>query len=75
MTVYDLFGKEIKNIGCDFTGKTIAVGETVTYDNMSIEINEFLDEDVKIYLTDFSDMQFSYEFISIVYSDGSKITP
>ncbi|MDY4255593.1 MAG: hypothetical protein SOX69_07710 [Oscillospiraceae bacterium] len=75
LTVYDLFGKEIKKFGCDFTGKTIAVGETATYDNMSIEINEFIDEDVEIYLTDFSDMQFSYEFISIVYSDGSKITP
>lgn len=74
LTVYDLFGKEIEKFGCDFTGKTIAVGETVEYDNMSKEINDFIDEDVKIYLTDFSDMQFSYKITSVVYTDGSKIT-
>lgn len=53
---------------------TIAVGETAVYDDLSLEINELIDEDVEIYLTDFSDMQFSYKITSVVYTDGSKIT-
>lgn len=36
VTVYDLFGKEIKKFGCDFIGKTIAVGETAVYDDLSL---------------------------------------
>lgn len=75
LTVKDLFGKEIIQAGCDFTGHIIDVGSTVTIDELSFECNEFMDEHMELYNTDFSDLQFSYEVSSIIYTDGSTVVP
>lgn len=73
LTVCDLFGEEILKINCDFTGNSIPVGESITVDDLGMEINQFMDSHVKFYNTDFSDLQFEYEITNIVYDDGSSM--
>ncbi len=75
LTVNDLFGKKIIRMGCDFTGHTINVGETVTINELVFECNQFIDEHMKLFNTDFSDLQFSYDISNIVYTDGSTVVP
>lgn len=71
LTIKDLFGVDIMSSGLDFTGQTIGANDSVTVSGMGIDINQFMDEHVKIYGTDFSDLNFEYEVTSIVYSDGT----
>ena len=71
MKIKDLFGKEIISFGCDFTGQKITANKSVTFDNLGIDINEFMDDHVKLYNEDFSDLKFEYSVTSIVYSDGT----
>lgn len=75
LTVNDLFGKEILCSGCDFTGQTIKPGETYTESDLSYECNEFNDEDMKFFNTNYSDLQFVYDITSIVYEDGTTVKP
>ncbi len=75
LTISDLFGKEITTIGCDFTGHTIKKGEKYTNSDMALEVNPYIDEDVEVYSTDYSDLQFRYEVTNIVFSDGTSVTP
>lgn len=72
MKVSDLFGTEILSINCDFTGKTIPVGETVEFDDLGIEINEFMNPHVKLFNTDYDDLKFDYTIDNVVYADGGS---
>lgn len=71
MTICDLFGEEILGMKCDFTGHIIPAGESVTVDELGMDKNQFMDKHVKLYNTDFADLQFEYEITDIVYEDGS----
>ena len=73
LSICDLFGEEILKVSCDFTGNSIPVGESITIDDLGMEINQFMDSHVKFYNTDFSDLQFKYEVTNIVYDDGSSM--
>ena len=72
LTIKDLFGKHIISRTCDFTGKNIAVGSTVTYSNLGMDINEFMSSHTKLYSEKYSDLIFEYEVDSIVYSNGER---
>lgn len=72
LSIEDLFGVEIKSFQCDFTGTSISANATVTIGDMGMDINEFIDEDVKIYSTDYEDLNFSYQVTCIVYEDGTR---
>lgn len=69
LIVYDMFGEKITSIGCDFTGKDILKKQTVSFDNRGVEINIFDDNLVKLYNTDFKDLEFKYNITDIVYTD------
>lgn len=69
VTVSDLFGKQIKKFNCDFTGQKIPAGESVTFTDKYLEVNQFIDEDVKIYNEEFADLQFDYKVTDIVYDE------
>lgn len=69
VTVSDLFGKQIKKFNCDFTGQKIPADESVTFTDKYMEVNQFIDEEVKIYNEEFADLQFSYEVTDIVYDE------
>ena len=72
LTIKDLFGKHIISLTCNFTGKNIAVGSTVTYSNLGMDINEFMSSHTKLYSEKYSDLIFEYEVDSIVYSNGER---
>lgn len=73
LTVCDLFGEEILTIHCDFTGSSIPENQSITVNELGMDINQFMDSHVKFYNTDFSDLNFEYEVTNIVYDDGSSM--
>lgn len=72
LKISDLFGNEILSLSCDFTGKTIPVGESVEFNELGIDVNQFMDAHTKLYNTDYDDLKFDYEIKNIVYSDGNS---
>lgn len=69
VTVSDLFGKQTKKFNCDFTGQKIPAGEAVTFTDKYLEVNQFIDEEVKIYNEEYADLQFNYKVTDIVYDE------
>lgn len=74
LQINNLFGKKIIENTCDFTGQQIDVNSTVNFDNLSLEINEFIDEHNRLYNENFDDLKFVYKVNSIVYDDGTTET-
>ncbi len=68
LDIQDIFGETIMPLGCDFTGQTIPPDGTVTYTDLGIDVNPFIDEHVKIMNTGLSDLKFEYEITKIVYN-------
>lgn len=66
LDIQDLFGETIKKLNCDFTGQTIAPGQSVSFDDLGFDVNEFVNEDTKIWNEDFEDLRFEYEVTQIV---------
>ena len=67
LTIMDLFGDEIQSLNCDFTGITVPAGGTAEKSDLGFDVNQFIDDNVKVYSEDFEDLKFSYEVTSIVY--------
>ena len=59
---------------CDFTGETIGANATVTNDDLSFECNQFMDDHMKVFNTDYKYLQFEYKVKTIVYTDGTVKT-
>lgn len=73
LTICDLFDSKILSINCDFTGNTIDANKSITVSDLGMDINQFMDDHVKLYNTDFSDLKFKYEVTNIVYCDESSV--
>ncbi len=71
LEIKDLFGETIMTVSCDFTGTTIPAGKTIRNDELSLECNEFVDSEVKVYNEDYKDLRFQYIVSQIVFTDGS----
>lgn len=71
LKISDMFDVEILTINCDFTGHTISGNQSISVGALGMDINEFMNNHVKLYNTDFSDLKFEYEVTNIVYDDGS----
>ena len=65
--INDLFGNTIISIGCDFTGTTIPAGESVEFDDMGVDINQFSDSDRKLYSEKYEDLDFQYIVENVIY--------
>lgn len=77
LTIKDLFGSKIISLNCNFTGKTIGTNQSVAFEGIGIDINQFMDNHVKLYSEDYSDMIYEYEITNVVYSNdntGSETT-
>lgn len=72
LTIKDMFGVEFMLVELDFTGQTINANGSSVYTEMGLDVNQFMDEHVKLYNENFEDLQFEYEIISIVYVDGTQ---
>lgn len=70
--IKDLFGKEFTSGYMDFVGQTIKAKESVTYENMGYDLNQFVEEHMKLFYTDYEDLIFEYKVTSIVYTDGTE---
>ncbi len=75
LTVSDASGNELSRISCDFKGKTIGANSTVKFGDMYFECGRFTDEDTEIFITEYSDLKFSYNALNIVFSDVVTINP
>lgn len=73
-TFKDIFDVDIIKVNCDFTGKSIAPGGTITVDDLSVDINQFMDDHLKLYNTAYDDLHFSYNTTAIVFTDGTTKT-
>ena len=71
ITIKDMFGEEIKSFNCDFTGNTIPANGKIAVTDIGLDVNEFIDEDVKLYNEVYEDLIFEYTITKIVYSDGT----
>ena len=68
----DLFGESIISIQCDFTGQIIPAHSSVEYNDLVLEVNEFMPTHTKLYTTDYKDLKFDYDVTCIVFTDGTE---
>ena len=73
LCVQDMFGEEIMEIQYDLTSQNVPVGQTVNIYEYGMEVNQFKAEHVKLYDTSYENLKFEYEFISVVFADGTSI--
>jgi hypothetical protein len=66
----DMFGSEIMKVKCDLT-KGVSANSSAIDDTMSLEINEYKNDDMKLRNTPYEDIQFEYIVYKIVYEDGT----
>lgn len=69
--IQDLFGVSIMALNCDFVGNIIKPNETVVYKGLGFDVNQFMDDHVKVYTTDYSDLKFAYTVKQIVFTNGT----
>ena len=72
LTIKDLFGEKIISLNCDFTGKIIPTNDNRTYEGIGFDINQFMDDHIKVYNENFEDLIFEYKVTKIIYSDGTQ---
>ena len=65
LIIKDLFGKDIISINCDFTGETISPNKYITVTDLGMDINQFMDNHVKLYNEKYEDLKFEYIIKSI----------
>lgn len=68
----DMFGKKIISIEADFTD-SIRPNSSVIIDDLSLEVNEFKDDHMKLYSTEYNNLEFEYEISKIVFTDGTVL--
>ena len=74
MHIYDMFGKSIMDIQWDITNGVIEAHNSMTVNDSGLEYNQFMDTHQKVYATAFEDLVFKYEFITVMFTDGTIIT-
>lgn len=72
LTINDLFGVEILSMHWDITGEVIPAHSYIIQENYGLDINEFRNDHMKLYNTNYSDLQFEYKVTQIVYTDGTN---
>ncbi len=66
LNVSDIFGKQFLSIECDITGIEVVPNSRVTINELGMDVNQFIDNQVKLYTTDFEDLQFEYVISQVV---------
>lgn len=67
-----MFGVSITRAQCDLTGSVIKTQETTINKELSLEINEYIDSDKKVYMAEYDDLKFVYEVQQSMFTDGTK---
>jgi hypothetical protein len=71
LKIADIFGDSIKNVGFSYD-RGVPAGKTSTY-NGTIDINRFMNKDMKLWSTDFDKLKTAFEISTIIYKDGTKV--
>ena len=71
LDIQDMFGETILRVKCDLTSDVVKAGETVMNKDLSLEINEFINDDVKVYNTEYENLIFIYDINQILFTDGT----
>lgn len=72
VSFYDMFGKEILSLSLENTDP-IEAGATINNSDMSLEVNPYIDDHVKLRDTKFEDMTMSFVPTMVVFSDGTTL--
>lgn len=75
LKIMDLFGTEILQMSCDFTGQTIEPKGKISISNLGMDINQFMDSHSKLYEEKFADLKFEYEISNVIYSNAQNPSP
>ncbi len=69
--VADLFGNAILEISLLYDTETIPAKGEIDIEDIGLEINQFMDEHIKLRDTEFSKLKFSFETTSVAFADGT----
>jgi hypothetical protein len=67
LVIQDMFGVEIMSMGCDFTGQIIPAQDSIVVSDLGIDINQFMDDHIKLHAEVYENLIFEYLVTSIVY--------
>jgi len=73
MHVKDMFGKHIMNISWD-TLESVSARSSKTFRDTGIDYNQFMDTHKKLYSTSYDALIFDFEFITVIFTDGTTIS-
>jgi hypothetical protein len=71
LKIADVFGDTINNVSFSYD-RGVPAGKTSTYKGQ-IDINRFMDKDMKLWNTDFDKLKTTFDVSTIIYKDGTKI--
>lgn len=69
--VTDLFGNAILEISLLYDTETIPAKGEIDIEDIGLEVNQFMDEHIKLRDTEFSKLKFSFETTSVAFADGT----
>lgn len=69
--ITDLFGNAILDISLLYDTETIPAKGEIDIKDIGLEVNQFMDEHIKLRDTEFSKLKFSFETISVAFEDGT----
>ncbi|MDO9178628.1 MAG: hypothetical protein Q7U16_10020 [Agitococcus sp.] len=72
LKITDIFGDKVMNIRWSFDSGVMAKQST-TEKNVGVDINQFMDDHMKLYTTDFDKLKSTFEVSTIIFKDGSKM--
>lgn len=71
--ISDLFDNPILNITLLYDTGTIPAKGEVDINDIGLEVNQFMDSNIKVRDTEFSKLKFTFETKSVAFSDGTTI--
>ena len=69
LEIQDMFEERIMQLNVRFTQSPIPANSTITHDGIGIDINQFMDRDIRLYNSDFDTLIFIYTIDQIIYDD------
>jgi hypothetical protein len=71
LKIADIFGDTINNVSFSYD-RGVPAGKTSTYKG-TIDINRFMNKDMKLWSTDLDKLKATFEISTIIYKDGTKV--
>ena len=69
LIVKDMFGEEFLRSQCDLTDNEIPAEGTIIVTELYLDINQFFKNQIKLFETDYDNLQFDYDVTNIVFTN------